>query len=78
MVPQSPADFKTERKISMNLEKIAAVTTGNYSLLYKELIELMGIAENDAFTAIRLTYKYGFMRGKNAAKASSRKRAVKK
>lgn len=62
----------------MNLEKIAAVTTGNYSLLYKELIELMGIAENDSFTAIRLAYNYGFMRGQNAAKASSRKRAVKK
>lgn len=58
----------------MNLDKIAAVTTGNYSLLYKELIELMKLAENDAFTAIRLTYNYGFMRGQNAA----RKRAVKK
>lgn len=57
----------------MNLDKIAAVRPGNYDMNTRDIIDIMNATEGDVWKVMSLSYKYGFMRGQNAEKASRRK-----
>lgn len=57
----------------MNLEKIKAVHPGSYDMNTRDIIDIMNATEGDVWKVMSLAYKYGFMRGQNAAKASRRK-----
>ncbi len=61
----------------MNIEKIAAVKTGRYSIYIDDIFELLKSTNNNAFMAALLAYNYGFMRGQRAEKARAKKKAVK-
>lgn len=60
----------------MNIEKIKAVHPGTYDMNFVDLHELDNVTPSKV-EAIILAYKYGFMRGQNAAESSARKKAVK-
>ncbi len=60
----------------MNLDKVKAVQPGNYDMNFADLRTLSQYAANCRMEAIILAFKYGFMHGQNAEKASAKRRAV--